>query len=188
MYAKSSVNVRDLPSFDGEKLGKLSEGAEVKVTGQCNETKWYRIEYDGKVGYVRNKYLTTEKPEEEETEEYLPAGYSWKDRDGDGLADLPDSVYINGWHVGMNDTTPATARFRKELAEAGMYEVKTYTTSNGTLQYYVLAPTSKEAFAYLKTCLHERGLDFGDASAGNFDTEGKVKYFCTEDIFEYVPE
>jgi uncharacterized protein YkwD len=61
MYAKSSVNVRDLPSSDGNKLGGLSTNQEVTVTGQCNETGWYRIEYKGSTGYVSNKYLSDEK-------------------------------------------------------------------------------------------------------------------------------
>jgi uncharacterized protein YkwD len=61
MYAKSSVNVRDLPSTDGNKLGGLSTNQEVTVTGQCNETSWYRIEYKGSTGYVSNKYLSDEK-------------------------------------------------------------------------------------------------------------------------------
>ena len=65
MYAKSSVNVRDLPSTDGNKLGGLSASQEVHVTGQCNETKWYRIEYSGDVGYVSGSYLVNEKPVEE---------------------------------------------------------------------------------------------------------------------------
>lgn len=47
MYAKSAVNVRDLPSLNGNKLGGLDTAQEVKVTGQCNETSWYRIEYNG---------------------------------------------------------------------------------------------------------------------------------------------
>lgn len=65
MYAKSSVNVRDLPSTDGNKLGGLSKAQEVHVTGQCNETNWYRIEYNGGVGYVSSNYLIDEKPVEE---------------------------------------------------------------------------------------------------------------------------
>lgn len=65
MYAKSSVNVRSLPSTDGEKLGGLSKGQEVSVSGQCNETGWYRISYNGGVGYVSSNYLVDEKPVEE---------------------------------------------------------------------------------------------------------------------------
>lgn len=57
MYAKSTVNVRSLPSTSGSKLGSLSKNQEVAVTGQCNETGWYRISYNGGEGFVSNKYL-----------------------------------------------------------------------------------------------------------------------------------
>lgn len=62
-YAASSVNVRDLPSTDGNKLGSLSTNDEVKVTGTCNETGWYRIVYGEGVAYVSNKYLGDAKVE-----------------------------------------------------------------------------------------------------------------------------
>ena len=69
MYAKSSVNVRDLPSTDGNKLGGLSSGQAVTVTGKCNETGWYRIDYNGSVAYVSNSYLVDNKPVEPKPEE-----------------------------------------------------------------------------------------------------------------------
>lgn len=72
MYAKSSVNVRDLPSTDGNKLGGLSSGQTVTVTGKCNETGWYRIEYNGSTGYVSNSYLTDTKPEAPKPEQPKP--------------------------------------------------------------------------------------------------------------------
>lgn len=68
MYAKQSVNVRDLPTADGNKLGGLSSAQEVKVLGQCNETSWYKIEFDGSVGYVSNNYLVDEKPVQQTTQ------------------------------------------------------------------------------------------------------------------------
>lgn len=191
MYVTSNVNVRDLPTSDGKKLGSLSENAEVKVTGQCNETKWYRIEFDGKVAYVSNKYLTTEKPKEEEPStdiddnDRLPSGYSWQDRDGDGFADLPDSVNINGWNVRTKDVAPEFALFIKELSEAGMYEVKTYTPSdNNKTYYYVLAPTIDEAFEYLENWLLERGMKWGHGSDGWWDTDRKVAYCSLYDVYE----
>ncbi len=61
MYAQKTVNVRSLPNTDGEKLGSLSTNDEVKVTGQCAETSWYRIEFDGNVAYVSNSYLGNDK-------------------------------------------------------------------------------------------------------------------------------
>lgn len=61
MYAQKTVNVRSLPNTDGEKLGSLSTNDEVKVTGQCAETSWYRIEYSSGVAYVSNNYLGNDK-------------------------------------------------------------------------------------------------------------------------------
>ena len=60
MYATSTVNVRSLPSTNGDKLGCLSKNQEVIVIGQCNETGWYRISFNGSESYVSNKYLSDE--------------------------------------------------------------------------------------------------------------------------------
>ena len=57
MKTTASVNVRKGPDSSYAKLGTLSSGKKVKVTGVCNETGWYRIEYNGSTGYVSNKYL-----------------------------------------------------------------------------------------------------------------------------------
>ena len=61
MYAQSTVNVRSLPDTTGEKLGGLSQNDEIKVTGQCNETSWYRFELNGQTAYVNDKYVGTDK-------------------------------------------------------------------------------------------------------------------------------
>ena len=61
MYAQSTVNVRDLPEQTGAKLGSLSTNQEVTVIGQCNETGWYKISYNGGEGFVGNSYLGSEK-------------------------------------------------------------------------------------------------------------------------------
>mgnify|MGYP004613311117 CR=1 FL=1 len=61
MYAQSTVNVRDLPEQTGGKLGSLTTNQEVTVTGQCNETGWYRISYNGGEAYVSDSYLGSEK-------------------------------------------------------------------------------------------------------------------------------
>lgn len=57
MYAQSTVNVRDLPEQTGAKLGSLTTNQEVTVIGQCNETGWYKISYNGGEGFVSNSYL-----------------------------------------------------------------------------------------------------------------------------------
>lgn len=62
MYATSSVNVRNLPSTDGSRLGSLATNQSVTVTGKCNETGWYRIVYNNSEGFVSNKYLSETAP------------------------------------------------------------------------------------------------------------------------------
>lgn len=58
MHTISWVNVRALPTTSSEKLGKLDNNDEVKVTGKDITTGWYRIDFEGKEGYVRYDYLT----------------------------------------------------------------------------------------------------------------------------------
>ena len=67
MYAQQTVNVRDLPDTSGNKLGSLSINDEITITGQCNETGWYRFEYNGSVAYVSNKYVGENKVELQQT-------------------------------------------------------------------------------------------------------------------------
>lgn len=62
MYAKSAVNVRDLPSTDGKKIGSLKASQEITVTGKCDQTGWYRFDLNGATGYVSDKYIVSEKP------------------------------------------------------------------------------------------------------------------------------
>ena len=60
-YAKANVNVRDVPSKEGSKVGSLSTNDKVEFTGICNETGWYRFTMNGKDAYVSGNYLVDEK-------------------------------------------------------------------------------------------------------------------------------
>lgn len=62
MYAKSAVNIRDLPSTDGKKIGSLKASQEITVTGKCDQTGWYRFDGNNTIGYVSDKYIVSEKP------------------------------------------------------------------------------------------------------------------------------
>ena len=41
----------------------LSTNQEIAITGQCNETGWYRFEYNGQTAYVSNNYVSDAKIE-----------------------------------------------------------------------------------------------------------------------------
>ena len=101
MYVISGVNVRDLPVKTGNSLGILSKDQEVKVTGQCNETGWYRIEYKGKVGYVSNNYLTVTNPKpvippSASSEVYKIGKYLTGVQPGTTVADFLKGITLNG--------------------------------------------------------------------------------------------
>lgn len=63
MYAQQTVNVRDLPDTNGNKIGSLSANDEITISGQCNETGWYMFEYNDSVAFVSNKYIGENKVE-----------------------------------------------------------------------------------------------------------------------------
>lgn len=61
-YTKCSLNVRSGPDTSYKKLGTLSEGEKVSITGEVND-KWLQISYKGKIGYISGSFLTSSKPE-----------------------------------------------------------------------------------------------------------------------------
>lgn len=70
LYVKaSSLNVRSGPETIYNKIGFLKNASEVTITGKVNEFEWYRISYNGKVGYVDGTYLSETKPVIETTPE-----------------------------------------------------------------------------------------------------------------------
>ena len=74
MYAITSVNERKEPSADSEKIGSLSIGEEVHVTGQTKDEQWYRIEISGiDEGFVASQYLSNDKPVIDPPEPETPA-------------------------------------------------------------------------------------------------------------------
>lgn len=57
MYSTvTTLNVRALPSSDSAKLGMVGQETPLSVTGRC-ANGWYRISYNGGVGYVSGDYV-----------------------------------------------------------------------------------------------------------------------------------
>ena len=50
--ALTNANVRALPQADSDKVGQLSKGRDVEVTGRVVGANWYRVRIDGGTGYV----------------------------------------------------------------------------------------------------------------------------------------
>lgn len=71
MYATQGVNVRAGASTNYDVIGSLSWAQGVKVTGQAS-TGWYRIDYNGQVGYCSNSYLSDSQPQPQVKETQAP--------------------------------------------------------------------------------------------------------------------
>lgn len=111
MYSTvTTLNVRATPSTDGAKVGMVGQETPLSVTGKC-DNGWYRISYNGGVGYVSGEYL-------KETETQAPAAdapYLFKvnrkqniviayAKDANGEYTVPHKAMVCS--VGMDDKTP----------------------------------------------------------------------------------
>lgn len=56
--SNDTLNVRSLPNTSGSVITTLTNGTKVQVIGQDTQTKWYKISYNGKTGYVSNSYIS----------------------------------------------------------------------------------------------------------------------------------
>lgn len=125
MYAKSSVNVRDLPSTDGSKVSSLSTNDKVDFTGICNETGWYRFSLNGKDVYVSGKYLTSEKVA------VVPPVNS---NPGD-----TNQSNTNQNATNQNDGTAAPTEGDAQASAGNSYGTMNGTTEDGMLTEYIAA-------------------------------------------------
>ena len=103
-YASTELNVRDIPSVDGAVAGTLNTNEKITITGQCNETGWYRINYNNATGYISDKYVT-DTPVVSEARaaaarsgsETVAAGESSQSQGGSiSNADYSDVIYADG--------------------------------------------------------------------------------------------
>ena len=62
MYANTTANVRSGPNKNENKLGTLNKNDEVDVTG-ITDNGWYRIDYKGDAGFVKDNLLVEGKEE-----------------------------------------------------------------------------------------------------------------------------
>ena len=55
--SNDTLNMRSEANSTSSILAKLPNGTKVQVIGQDTKTSWYKINYNGKTGYVSNKYI-----------------------------------------------------------------------------------------------------------------------------------
>ena len=126
MYAKSAVNVRDLPNTDGKKIGSLKASQEITVTGKCDQTGWYCFNWNNTTGYVSDKYIVSEKPVSNvaATGNSNTAGNQYASNTGTDEFGISDAVIENfmkthgdGATGNTTTTTSKDAYFDRAMAE-----------------------------------------------------------------------
>ena len=150
MYAKSAVNVRDLPSTDGKKIGSLKASQEITVTGKCDQTRWYRFELNNTTGYVSDKYIVSEKP-------------------------AVNIVATNNTTAGNSNTAGNTTQ-QNTAAPAATPAQTTTTTVSGTEEYFDRA-MAEQVFALVNNDRVANGLN---ALAWNEDLYNIAVQRCYE--------
>ena len=133
MYVKSSVNVRSGPSTDFDKIGSLGKGKAVKVTGQSEQTGWYRIDYNGKVGYVSNSYLQAEPLPEPETTTKTPVKETSKPA-ASGIQNVLNNATLNPFR---SDFAPAYEEIDKVFASIFKDGMTTYDKVKACYDYLI---------------------------------------------------
>ena len=137
MYATDAVNVRSGPSVDYDRIGGLQAGDVANVTGRAS-TGWYRVDYNGKVGYVSSAYLTTEAPSsvpdtgDDDEEIIIDDGDDGDITIPEGTVEYGDWASDNGIVKGSNGKfNPNTNITRQDIATM-MYRYAQYKQADTT--------------------------------------------------------
>ncbi len=63
LRAQRTVNLRQSPVLFSERVGILPQGAQASIVAVTNTYSWWKIEYEGTVGWVSGSYVYIEQPE-----------------------------------------------------------------------------------------------------------------------------
>lgn len=157
MYAQQTVNVRDLPDTNGDKIGSLSTNDEITISAKCNETGWYRFEYNGSVAYVSNKYVGENKfevqqaPTDNGTEQIQATANSGTPEWTSGVLRENYGQYEDGtyWTYTCGVGAPTSTYWTNvcniiDYEYVGKYNVNVYHLFNGEYRYSYL--TDREIY------------------------------------------
>ncbi len=86
--------VYSMPSVDSVPLGILPKDTSMNVTGICDQTKWFRIDYNGIEGYVDRSHLEVGSADKDLAQvresfiNHIVAGHlTWTDNNGNNIKD-----------------------------------------------------------------------------------------------------
>ena len=122
LYAQTNVNVRSLPSTDGEKLGTLSKNQEVIALGEAVDG-WQKIRYKDGTAYVSAQYLSKVKVETQNTESSVQVDEITADDlvlpsdfDPNGIVVVIDPGHQGKWNSGKEPDGPGSSTMKTKVS------------------------------------------------------------------------
>ena len=122
LYAQTNVNVRSLPSTDGEKLGTLSKNQEVIALGEAVDG-WQKIRYKDGTAYVSAQYLCKVKVETQNTESSVQVDEITADDlvlpsdfDPNGIVVVIDPGHQGKWNSGKEPDGPGSSTMKTKVS------------------------------------------------------------------------
>lgn len=94
----SELNIRSEPNTDSESIGSYRRG-QIIVVSTCNNDSWFRVQYNGTIGYVSARYIWIR------TGDFSAVVNS---SDGLYLRSSPQATTSNGFEVLPNGTMVTT--------------------------------------------------------------------------------
>lgn len=169
MYAKSSVNVRSGAGTSYAKVGSLSKGQEVVKIGE--ENGWSKIEFNGGVGYVSSKYLSTEKVSTSTANSSA----------GNGNASTNNNANTGNATPSMSQSIPAHEHNWEAVVARRYQVIKNYVNGCNGCGYPLFTITESgaqhiENLYFHPACYSER-LG-GDCTGGGFHSESYTSGYC----------
>lgn len=192
MCASTSVNVRNLPSRDGMRIDELCKNQEIMVTGQCNETGWFRVQLDNCVGYVCFDYLIKIEPESESLSASPLVGHELEDdSEMESEQSVRESVSVTQGEAGVSqDMILSVEKYYNKLPE----NIRLYFQNSGwkiTVSAQGLGERYGYSFSILALTIYEEQqiwIDNRSSAKGSIVHEMGHFIDCTQNWVSRTPE
>lgn len=163
MYVKASaINVRSQSNTSSDIVTSVTLNTEVKVVGE--ENGWYKVEVNGKSGYIRNDLLSDKKTE-----------VSSRDNDVDRAQQAEKSEATNNTATQTQTQTSTQTTTQTQAQTSTQATTQTSTSTSNNVPTSSTGVTGNDIVAYAKQFQGYKYV-YGAAGPNSFDCSGFTMY------------